>query len=65
MRFRPLTQPSRRYFLLNKWTRLLMLFDKSPFESYKERNLYYKFFAGYFFNELVPGAGNGLKRSVD
>ena len=37
-----------------------MLFDKSPFESYKERNLYYKFFAGYFFNGLVPGAGNGL-----
>ena len=23
-------------------------------ESEKERNLYYKFFAGYFFNELVP-----------
>ena len=23
--------------------------------SEKERNLYYKFFAGYFFNELVPG----------
>ncbi len=25
------------------------------FESEKERNLYYKFFAGYFFNELIPG----------
>ncbi len=24
-------------------------------ESEKERNLYYKFFAGYFFNELVEG----------
>ena len=24
-------------------------------ESYKERNLYYKIFAGYLFNELVPG----------
>lgn len=23
-------------------------------ESYKERNLYYKYFAGYFFNELIP-----------
>jgi hypothetical protein len=25
------------------------------FESEKERNLYYKFFAGYFLNELIPG----------
>lgn len=24
-------------------------------ESYKERNLYYKIFAGYLFNELLPG----------
>jgi hypothetical protein len=24
-------------------------------ESYKERNLYYKIFAGYFFNELIDG----------
>jgi hypothetical protein len=24
------------------------------FESYKERNLYYKIFAGYFFNEIIP-----------
>ena len=24
-------------------------------ESYKERNLYYKIFAGYIFNELIPG----------
>jgi hypothetical protein len=34
-----------------------MLFngDGRVFESYKERNLYFKFFAGYFFNELIPG----------
>lgn len=34
-----------------------MLFDTSDetFESEKERNLYYKFFAGYFLNELVSG----------
>jgi hypothetical protein len=32
-----------------------MLYDESAFESYKERNLYYKFFAGYFFNELISG----------
>lgn len=25
------------------------------FESYKERNFYYKIFAGYLFNELIPG----------
>ena len=32
-----------------------MLFDidNVKFESERERNLYYKFFAGYFFNELV------------
>ena len=34
-----------------------MLFSirNDDFESEKERNLYYKFFAGYFFNEYVPG----------
>ena len=34
-----------------------MLFDcgTDAFESEKERNLYYKFFGAYFFNELVPG----------
>lgn len=35
-----------------------MIFKNLPnskdLESYKERNLYYKFFAGYYFNELVP-----------
>lgn len=39
-----------------------MLFDigDSVVESEKERNLYAKFFAGYFFNELVPGAEKRL-----
>lgn len=35
-----------------------MLFNESPKnikESYKERNLYYKIFAGCLFNELIPG----------
>lgn len=34
-----------------------MLFNNQNgvLESEKERNLYYKFFAGYFFNELVEG----------
>lgn len=29
--------------------------DQHKLESYKERNLYYKIFAGYLFNELVDG----------
>ncbi len=39
-----------------------MLFDTSPeiFESEKERNLYYKIFAGYLFNDLIPGYDNRL-----
>ena len=39
-----------------------MLFTSrhDDFESEKERNLYYKFFAGYFFNELVPGVDDRL-----
>jgi hypothetical protein len=33
-----------------------MLFNtQAAFESEKERNLYFKFFAGYFFNELISG----------
>jgi len=33
-----------------------MIFEKTMlFESEKERNLYYKFFAGFFLNELVDG----------
>lgn len=40
-----------------------MLFGNSDtdFESEKERNLYYKIFAGYLFNELIPGFGDRLK----
>lgn len=30
--------------------------DFNVSESYKERNLYYKLFAGYLFNELLEGA---------
>lgn len=29
--------------------------DNREFESEKERNLYWKFFAGFYFNELIPG----------
>lgn len=34
-----------------------MIFDNrsDTFESEKERNLYYKIFAGYLLNELIPG----------
>jgi hypothetical protein len=41
-----------------------MLFncDSSSFESEKERNLYYKFFGGYFFNELVAGGDERLRQ---
>jgi hypothetical protein len=37
--------------------RINMLFDRSIsiFESEKERNLYYKVFAGYLLNEFIPG----------
>ena len=37
-----------------------MLYDVSQhtFESHKERNLYYKFFAGYFLNSLVDIEGD-------
>lgn len=31
------------------------------FESEKERNVYYKYFAGYFFNELVPDVDSRVK----
>jgi hypothetical protein len=34
---------------------LIYDFAETSFESEKERNLYYKIFAGYLFNELVPG----------
>src|SRR3990172_8422878 len=32
-----------------------MLFNAANWESEKERNLYAKFFAGYFFNPFAPG----------
>ena len=40
-----------------------MLFENSPevFESEKERNLYYKIFAGYLFNNLIPGYDDRLQ----
>lgn len=40
---------------------MLFGFGDDIFESEKERNLYYKFFAGYFFNELLPGWQHRLK----
>jgi hypothetical protein len=36
--------------------------SQSDFESEKERNLYYKIFAGYFFNELIPGYDDRLTK---
>ncbi len=44
---------------------MLFEFGDQIFESEKERNLYYKFFAGYFFNELVAGYENRLQSFVD
>ena len=40
-----------------------MIFDSTDenFESNKERNLYYKFLAGYFFNELVEEASERMQ----
>jgi hypothetical protein len=40
-----------------------MLFDlqENTIESEKERNFYFKFFAGYYFNELVPGIENRVQ----
>jgi hypothetical protein len=39
-----------------------MLFEtaEDAFESEKERNLYFRYFAGYFFDELVPSFGSRL-----
>src|SRR5690349_17288206 len=41
-----------------------MLFDFGTglFESEKERNLYCKFFGGYFFNELLAGVDERVAR---
>ncbi|MEI8226467.1 MAG: hypothetical protein WCG82_11140 [Bacteroidota bacterium] len=40
-----------------------MLFDfqENTIESEKERNFYFKFFAGYYFNELVPGTDSRIQ----
>ena len=35
--------------------------DQREFESEKERNLYYKFFAGFYFNELISGYENRVR----
>lgn len=46
-----------------------MLFNSNPLptvdESYKERNLYYKIFAGYIFNEFVAGYAERKERFLD
>lgn len=41
---------------------MLFSFGPNVLESEKERNLYYKFFAGYYLNELVPGWEERLQR---
>ncbi len=40
---------------------MLFNYGTDTFESEKERNLYYKFFAGYFFNDLVSGYERRVK----
>lgn len=44
-----------------------MLYNVSQhtFESHKERNLYYKFFAGYFMNSLVDAEGDRCKERLN
>lgn len=44
---------------------MLFSFGEDIVESEKERNLYYKFFAGYFLNELLPGWENRLQRFAE
>ena len=39
--------------------------DFANTESYKERNLYYKMFAGYLFNELIPDENIRKKGFID
>jgi hypothetical protein len=39
--------------------------EQTTFESEKERNLYYKIFAGYIFNEFIPGYDKRIKLFVD
>lgn len=46
---------------MNKWGVAVLFQTKSTYiESEKERNFYAKFFAGYYFNELVDGANERL-----
>lgn len=40
---------------------MLYDFQKTTIESEKERNFYFKFFAGYYFNELVPGIESRIR----
>lgn len=40
----------------------MLFIPTEALESEKERNFYYKVFAGYFFNELVPGHERRLER---
>jgi hypothetical protein len=44
-----------------------MLFNNSQtnFESEKERNLYYKVFAGFLFNELIDGYSERIKKIIE
>ena len=39
--------------------------DKNHFESEKERNFYYKIFAGYIFNELIEGYEERVNIFID
>ena len=44
---------------------MLFTTKNDDFESEKERNLYYKLFAGYLFNELVTGVEGRLAAFAD
>mgnify|MGYP001393470361 CR=1 FL=1 len=39
--------------------------EQNAFESEKERNFYYKIFAGYIFNEFISGYENRINMFVD
>ena len=43
---------------------MLYSVSQHTFESYKERNLYYKFFAGYFLNSLVDSEDDSFKERL-
>ena len=44
------------------WKAMIFEMENRGFESEKERNLYYKFFAGFYFNELIPGYEKRLRK---